>query len=60
MSIIEKALNKAKDEGQKLNNSADFFSEIGKNADTKSNFPENKPAITVESISRDKRRSIIR
>ena len=49
MSIIEKALNKAKDEGQKLNNSADFFSEIGKNADTKGNFPENKPAITVES-----------
>jgi hypothetical protein len=49
MSIIEKALNKAKDEGQKLNNSADFFSEIGKNADTKGNFPENKPAITVET-----------
>ncbi len=49
MSIIEKALNKAKDEGQKLNNSTDFFSEIGKNADTKGNFPENKPAITVES-----------
>jgi len=49
MSIIEKALNKAKDEGQKLNNSADFFSDIGKNVDTKVNFHENKPAITVES-----------
>ena len=44
MSIIEKALNKAKDEGQKLNNSADFFNEIGGNPDTKSN----KPAITIK------------
>ena len=49
MSIIEKALNKAKDEGQKLNNSADFFSDIGKNANTNGNFPESKPSITVES-----------
>jgi protein-tyrosine kinase len=48
MSIIEKALNKAKDEGQKLNNSTDFFSEIGKHADTKSNLPENKLLGTVE------------
>lgn len=50
MSIIEKALNKAKDEGQKLNNSADFLGEIGKNADgIKNNFPENKPANTDKS-----------
>ena len=40
MSIIEKALNKAKDEGQKLNNSTDFYSEIGKNADKQSNSLE--------------------
>jgi protein-tyrosine kinase len=37
MSIIEKALNKAKDEGQKLDKSADFLNESGKNNDRQSN-----------------------
>jgi exopolysaccharide/PEP-CTERM locus tyrosine autokinase len=47
MSIIEKALNKAKDEGQKLNNATDFYSDCGKNADAKSNSLDNKPIVTV-------------
>ena len=47
MSIIEKALNKAKDEGQKLNNATEFYSETGKIVDTKSNTSDNKPVVTV-------------
>lgn len=47
MSIIEKALNKAKDEGQKLNNATEFYSETGKIADTKSNTSDNKPVVSV-------------
>jgi protein-tyrosine kinase len=47
MSIIEKALNKAKDEGQK-NNLTGFYNENGKNADTKSNSQDNKPIVTVD------------
>ena len=49
MSIIEKALNKAKDEGQKLNNATEFYSETEKIADTKSNNSDNKPVVTVNS-----------
>jgi len=47
MSIIEKALNKAKDEGQKLDKSTDFYSESGKNPDQQRDFL-NKPAATVK------------
>ena len=37
MSIIEKALNKAKDEGQKLNKSTDYYSESGEISNIQSN-----------------------
>jgi len=47
MSIIEKALNKAKDEGQKSKNSTVFYSENGKNVDVKSNSLENKTVVTA-------------
>jgi exopolysaccharide/PEP-CTERM locus tyrosine autokinase len=49
MSIIEKALNKAKDEGQKLNNASDFYNETGESTDTKNNSPDNAPVITVSA-----------
>ena len=47
MSIIEKALNKAKDEEQKSNNSTGFYNENEKNVDGKSNSLDNKPIVTV-------------
>ncbi len=47
MSIIEKALNKAKDEEQKSNNSTGFYNENEKNVDCKSNPLDNKPIVTV-------------
>ena len=46
MSIIEKALNKAKDEGQKLDKSTNFSNESGKNPDIQSSSL-NKPETTV-------------
>jgi len=48
MSIIEKALNKAKDEGQKLDKSTNFSNEFGKKPDIQSNSL-NKPVTTVNS-----------
>jgi exopolysaccharide/PEP-CTERM locus tyrosine autokinase len=48
MSIIEKALNKANDEGQKLNNATDFYNEIGSNTDTKSNSLDIASVVTVD------------
>jgi protein-tyrosine kinase len=47
MSIIEKALNKAKDEGQKLNNATEFYSETGKIANTKNHTSDNKSVASV-------------
>jgi protein-tyrosine kinase len=47
MSIIEKALNKAKDEGQKSNESTGFYSENEKSSDVRSNPLNNKPIVTV-------------
>lgn len=49
MSIIEKALNKAKDEGQKLNNATNFYNETGESTDTKNNSLDNAPVITVSA-----------
>ena len=49
MSIIEKALDKAKDEERKLNSATDFYSEIGKIADTKNVASDSTPAITANS-----------
>ena len=57
MSIIEKALNKADDEGQKLNNATDFYSESGKNADTENPLPDNTP---VADSTKDKQPSVIK
>ncbi|MDD1613321.1 MAG: XrtA-associated tyrosine autokinase [Methylococcaceae bacterium] len=48
MSIIEKALNKAKDEGQKLDESTNSSNEFGKNSDIQSNSL-NKPVTTFNS-----------
>jgi exopolysaccharide/PEP-CTERM locus tyrosine autokinase len=50
MSIIEKALNKAKDEGQKSKNSTGFYSENGKNVNVNSNSLDNKPEVTVKPV----------
>jgi protein-tyrosine kinase len=50
MSIIEKALNKAKDEGQKSKNSTGFYSENGKNVNINSNSLDNKPEVTVKPV----------
>jgi exopolysaccharide/PEP-CTERM locus tyrosine autokinase len=47
MSIIEKALNKAKDEGQKLDKSTDFYNESGKNPVIQSNSL-NKPVASAK------------
>jgi len=48
MSIIEKALNKAKDEGQKSNNLTGFYSEnSGKADDAESNFQDNNLVLTA-------------
>lgn len=51
MSIIEKALNKAKDEGQKLNNATDYYSGIGGHAEAEGN----KPAVDVNPTPRIKK-----
>lgn len=52
MSIIEKAINKAKDEGQKLNNSIDFSVN---NAAAKSNVTDNKPVLMANPAPDTKR-----
>jgi protein-tyrosine kinase len=46
MSIIEKALNKAQDEGQKINKPTDLYTESGNIPDIQSNSPD-KPLKTV-------------
>ena len=58
MSIIEKALNKAKDEGQKSNNSTGFYSENGGKADAKSNLQDNKPVVTVNPTLSSKKEQL--
>jgi protein-tyrosine kinase len=49
MSIIEKALNKAKAEGQKSNNSTGSYNENETNVDVKSHSQDNKSIATVNS-----------
>ena len=55
MSIIEKALNKAKDEGQKLNSSNDFYSDIKKNTDAQSDSLNKQSVETVRSTQSTKK-----
>jgi protein-tyrosine kinase len=48
MSIIEKALNKAKDEGQKLNKSINYHCETGKIANAKNNLIVKESEVNVD------------
>ena len=58
MSIIEKALNKANDEGQKLNNATDFYSESGKHVETKNHLPDNAPVAAAVNTKNEQPRVI--
>jgi protein-tyrosine kinase len=59
MSIIEKALNKAKDEGQKLDKSTDSHSEFRNNPDLQRNYPNNPEATAnVNLIAKNERPSV--